>query len=90
MFNVALITVDSLRADYVGCVAGATTREEYLATAAIAGFKDVEIVNEVSVKGLYNSSAVEEFVTSSGISPDIVREAEESIISIQIQAIKPN
>ncbi|MFC1916542.1 arsenite methyltransferase [Chloroflexota bacterium] len=77
-------------AAYVGCVAGATTKEEYLATITAAGFKDVEIVNEVSVKGLYNSGTVEKLVAVSGISPDMVREAEESIISMQIQAIKPN
>jgi len=77
-------------AAYVGCVAGATTREEYMATVALAGFKDVEIVNEVSVKGLYNNSAVEELIAGSGISPDIVREAEESIISMQIHANKPS
>ena len=33
---------------YVGCVAGASRKEEYLATIAAAGFQEVEIVSEVS------------------------------------------
>jgi SAM-dependent methyltransferase len=33
---------------YVGCVAGATTKEEYLESVKAAGFKEVEIISEVS------------------------------------------
>lgn len=33
---------------YVGCVAGASRKEDYLATVAAAGFQEVEIVSEVS------------------------------------------
>ena len=33
---------------YVGCVAGASRKEEYLATIASVGFREVEIVSEVS------------------------------------------
>ena len=33
---------------WAGCVAGASKKEEYLATIAAAGFKDVEIVSEVA------------------------------------------
>ena len=35
---------------YVGCVAGATMKEEYLATVKAAGFKEIEIVSELSVE----------------------------------------
>lgn len=75
---------------YVGCVAGATTREEYLATVAAAGFKDVEIVNEVSVKGLYEGSTALELIGNPEISEDMLREAADSMVSMQIQAIKPS
>ena len=33
---------------YVGCVAGASRKEDYLATVAAAGFQEVEVVSEVS------------------------------------------
>jgi len=33
---------------YVGCVAGASRKEEYLATMAAAGFQEVEVVSEKS------------------------------------------
>ncbi len=33
---------------WAGCVAGASKKEEYLATIAAAGFKDVEIISEVT------------------------------------------
>jgi ubiquinone/menaquinone biosynthesis C-methylase UbiE len=77
-------------AAYVGCVAGATTREEYLATVAAAGFKDVEIVNEVNVKGLYEGSTVSFGLTEDEITEEQLREAGESMISMQVQAFKPS
>lgn len=57
-------------------------KEEYLSTVAAAGFEDVKIVNGVSVKGIYDSSAAQELTRNTGISADIVREAESSIVSI--------
>jgi len=75
---------------YVGCVAGATTKEEYLATVAAAGFQGVDIVSEVSTRGMYDSGTVKEFAANLGISSDMIREATDSMISMQVQAIKPN
>ncbi len=34
---------------YVGCISGATLKDEYLKTIENAGFKEVEIVNEISI-----------------------------------------
>ncbi len=33
---------------YTGCIAGASRKEDYLATVASAGFQDVEVISEVS------------------------------------------
>ena len=77
-------------AAYVGCVAGATTREEYLATVAAAGFTNVEIVNEVNVKGLYDEATVSFGLTEDEITRKQLREAGDSMISMQVQAFKPN
>jgi len=34
---------------YVGCVAGASKKDDYLATIVVAGFKDVKVVSEVQM-----------------------------------------
>jgi len=41
--------IKSSVAAYTGCIAGASRKEDYLATIASAGFQDVEIVSEVSL-----------------------------------------
>ncbi|MFC1905292.1 arsenite methyltransferase [Chloroflexota bacterium] len=76
-------------AAYVGCVAGATTRDEYLATVAAAGFTNVEIVKEVNVTGLYDESTVSFGLTEEEITKEQLREAGDSMISMQVQAFKP-
>ena len=79
---------DSVEA-YVGCVAGATTREEYLTTVAAAGFEDIEIVKEISAQGLNNESTIAEIAGNMNISLELIQEAKKSIISMQIKAVKP-
>ena len=74
---------------YVGCVAGATTREEYLATVTAAGFQDVEIVNEISARGIYNSDVVQAVADTVEISADTIGQAADAIISLQVRAVKP-
>ena len=82
--------VKSSVAAYVGCVAGATTREEYLATLTSAGFQQVEIISESSVKGVYNIEAAQVFTEGLEIPSSTIDEVIGSIISMQIRAIKPN
>jgi arsenite methyltransferase len=74
----------------VGCVGGATTREEYLATIEAAGFKDVDIMNEVSTSEIYDRDTVRDLAANLGISSPTVSDVVGSIISMQIRAIKPN
>ena len=77
-------------AAYIGCVAGAMTKEEYLATIGAAGFQDVGVVNEVPARRIYDSAAVQDFATNLGISSGTVNEVVGSIISMQVRAVKPN
>lgn len=74
---------------YVGCIAGATSREEYLATIAAAGFQEVEIVGEISARGLYDSAAARAIADNLGTEAGIFREAADSIVSMKILAVKP-
>ncbi|MEE8418805.1 MAG: arsenite methyltransferase [Dehalococcoidales bacterium] len=83
---------DSIRGSveaYVCCVAGAVTREDYLAIISQAGFTDVEIVKETSGRGIYRQETVDKLVKGSGVPVDVVGEVENSIISMQVQAVKP-
>ncbi len=75
---------------YGGCVAGATTKEEYLATVTAAGFQEVEVVNEISTKGIYSSDTGQTLAKNLGTSLSLIEEAADSIISMQIRAVKPN
>jgi len=81
--------IKSSIAAYVGCVAGAITREEYLATVADAGFQEVEIIGESSAKGIYNNETAQSFAESLGIPSSTIDEVIGSVISMQIRAVKP-
>ncbi len=82
--------IKSSIAAYVGCVAGATMKQEYLATIKALGFQEVEIVSEVSAKGMYNDTTVEAIAENLGMSPGVTEEAADSIVSIKVRAVKPN
>jgi arsenite methyltransferase len=65
---------------YVGCVAGASLKTDYLAAIRDAGFRDVEIVSE----GAYT-------VGNDGLaegSPE--RDAFNAVVSVKVRAIRPN
>jgi len=73
---------------YVSCVAGAATKEQYLGALTAAGFQDLEIVKEtaVSLDLLANDPITK---AGSQMSPEVVRDAVQSIRSIQVSAVKP-
>jgi len=75
---------------YVGCVAGANTKEEYLATVKAAGFQEIEVVTETSADRIYSNSIEKALADNMGTTPGMVDEAAGSIISMQIRAIKRN
>jgi len=75
---------------YVGCVGGASMKEEYLATIKAAGFKDVDVVKEMSASVAYGGTGGQDYATDLGISSATARELAGSIVSMQVRAIKPN
>jgi len=64
---------------YVGCVAGASLKDEYVRLIRDAGFADVEVVEE---RG-YGAGA--------GVLPDVVKEANawDAVASVKVRAVKP-
>jgi hypothetical protein len=81
------IVTNSIAA-YVGCIAGATTKQEYLANIEAAGFEQIEILSEISAKGIYDEAGAKTIVENLGISPEIVEEAADAIVSIAVRAVK--
>jgi SAM-dependent methyltransferase len=65
---------------YVGCVAGASLREEYLRLIREAGFRDVEIVRE---------SRYGEDVAAPGADASDIAEAMRSVVSVAVRGVKP-
>jgi hypothetical protein len=65
---------------YVGCVAGASLREEYLRLIREAGFADVEIAHESRYGG---------DIAAPGASDDESAQAMASVVSVTVRARKP-
>ena len=79
---------DSIEA-YVSCVVGAITKQEYLATIQAAGFQGIEVVSEVTAKGVLDGPTARSIAEKTGTTLEISEEAVASIASIAVQAMKP-
>ena len=76
---------------YVGCVAGAETKEKYLAAIKAAGFTDVEIAGETTfpIELMNNDPTVQQVVDSLSLSPEMVNEIAGSVLSVKVAGTKP-
>jgi arsenite methyltransferase len=76
---------------YVGCVAGAMLRDEYIDTIKAAGFGPVEIAGESTfpTESMSDDPMVKAFIEESNVPIEELREIGESIVSIKIMATKP-
>jgi len=79
---------DSIEA-YVGCVAGAITKQEYLITIEAAGFQGIEVVSEVTAKGVLDGPTARSIAEKTGTTLEVSEEVAASITSIAVQAMKP-
>ncbi len=78
-------------AAYVACIAGATTKNDYLETLRAAGFRDTKVLGEVaySPELLANDPTAVEVAKNLKLSRESARDLASSIISIKVSAIKP-
>jgi ubiquinone/menaquinone biosynthesis C-methylase UbiE len=76
---------------YVGCVAGAMLKDEYLGTVGKAGFKDVRIAEETQfpVEYLIDNEDAKTLIKKTKIPIEKVKETANSVISIKVHATKP-
>ena len=76
---------------YVGCVAGAVMKEDYLRAIREAGFENIQIDGETTfpVSDLLDHPAVQERFAQADHLEAQVEEISSSIASIKVQAVKP-
>jgi arsenite methyltransferase len=82
---------DSIEA-YVGCVAGAVTKDRYLDAIKSAGFKDVIVIYETvfPLDCMTNDPTGQAILKSLEGSSEQLKEVEDSISSIKVCGIKPS
>ncbi len=75
---------------YVGCVAGALIKEEYLATMEAAGFSDIKIVDETPfpIDFVANDPTVTTIIKQSEVSIEDIVDAATSVLSVKIHGVK--
>jgi arsenite methyltransferase len=78
-------------AAYIGCVAGAALKNDYMGNIKAAGFKEVTIVDETSFPSDYavKDPTIEALVNDLGISQTDLKKLGSSIKSIKVHAVKP-
>jgi SAM-dependent methyltransferase len=75
---------------YIGCISGAEKMEDYLGYIKDAGFDDVKILDETvfSLDNINKSEVFSEIIKGLDISQKDMEDAQESILSIKVSAIK--
>ena len=78
-------------AAYLGCVAGASLREDYLEMLRRSGFGEVRIVGESPfyIGDMAHDPMVKAILEEARLSPDEIAAAGRSVVSIKIIAVKP-
>ncbi len=76
---------------YVGCISGASLRDEYLAMISRAGFSNVEVLSEGTYPiGSSNPDETERvLMEASDMSIQDLRATAESVVSVRVRATKP-
>ncbi|MCH7548434.1 MAG: arsenite methyltransferase [Candidatus Krumholzibacteriota bacterium] len=75
---------------YVGCVAGASLRDDYLSAIRNVGFTDVEVVSETSypTDAILDLPEIRDAIENSELSPEEARAAAASVMSMKVRAVK--
>jgi len=78
-------------AAYVGCIAGAITKKEYLEAIREAGFEETKVVGEAafSTELLANDPTAREIAKNLKLSREKASDLANSVVSIKVSAVKP-
>jgi len=79
-------------AAYISCIAGATTKKEYLKEIQEAGFKETKVQGEAAfpTEFLVNDPTVREVAKNLKLSRKKAEDLASSVVSIKVSAIKPD
>ncbi|MFQ6083202.1 MAG: arsenite methyltransferase [Candidatus Aminicenantia bacterium] len=77
---------------YIGCLSGAIIKDKYLEVIKNAGFKDVNIIDEISfpVEYMADDPTAKAIIKALKIPPEKVKEVASSVVSIKVYGVKPN
>ena len=83
--------MDSITA-YVGCIAGASKKNDYLNAIKSAGFKDVKVASETGfpVGSFSSDPTVKGIIEELKMTPEQVQEITNSVVSIKVSGLKPD
>jgi SAM-dependent methyltransferase len=78
-------------AAYVSCIAGATTKKEYLKEIREVGFKEIKVQGETTfpTEFLTNDPTAREVARNLKLSREKAKDLASSVVSIKVSAIKP-
>lgn len=81
--------LDSVEA-YVGCIAGASKKSDYLEAIRAAGFAEVKVLDETvfPTGDLVNDPTVKAVIEDAHITPTQIEKAASSIVSVKVSALK--
>ncbi len=76
---------------YVGCVAGASLKGDYLAYIRNAGFKNVKVTEETvfPIEGMLNDPMAQAVMKGLNMPAEKLTELARSVVSIKVSAVKP-
>ncbi|MCL4429995.1 MAG: arsenite methyltransferase [Chloroflexi bacterium] len=75
---------------YVGCVAGADMKEDYLGKIKQAGFGQVEVVEENHLpEAMLDEPDIKAFVEEQKLAKREIADISEAVVSIRVSAVKP-
>jgi ubiquinone/menaquinone biosynthesis C-methylase UbiE len=76
---------------YIGCVAGAMLKDEYLQAVRDAGFQDVKIIDETAFPAelIISDPTAKEIIKKLEIKPEQAGELAKSVLSIKVSGTKP-
>ena len=76
---------------YVGCVAGAVRKEEYLEAIRATGFREIQTVHEMPypIEVLSNDPTAKEIIAESGLPQDEILDLAGSVLSMTVSGVKP-
>jgi ubiquinone/menaquinone biosynthesis C-methylase UbiE len=76
---------------YIGCVAGAMRKDEYLKAIRASGFEKVKVMSEDTypLNDFIDDPAAKVIMTDLKITPEQVNNISDSIASVKVQGLKP-